>query len=110
MTKSKKGRSSSEKLSNAHQLKLKINNNSLNLQRQRILEWLGKKSLTTLEARHQLDILAPAARMFELRHIFGFNILTCWQVVETQQGRHHRVAQYVLLSGRYQRHGGKRHV
>lgn len=101
------------KKSPAHQQlgnpKSKIDDNTLLAQRKRILNWLEKKPLTTLEARHQLDILAPAARVFELRHIFGFNILTSWQIVETQQGCNHRVAKYILNPGRYQEQGGSQH-
>lgn len=102
MNKNKKGRSSLETLSNAHQLKLKVNDNSLDSQRQRILNWLRQKPLTTLDARRELDIMAPAARIFELRHDFDFNIVTNWLVKETRPGHFHRLAEYVLLSDKFQ--------
>lgn len=42
--------------------------NSAASQRQRILSWLRNvEPLTTLQARKQLDVLHPAARVMELR-------------------------------------------
>jgi hypothetical protein len=70
----------------------KLNKNSLESQRQRILEHLHRKTLTTIEARQELDIMSPASRVLELR-ARGENIVTHWTV---EQG--HRIAQYVLFS------------
>ena len=75
--------------------------NSLIVQRARLLRRLKIEPVTTIQARHELDILAPAPRIYELRHKFGHNILTYWQVEETPEGKPHRVALYVLLSGKY---------
>lgn len=86
-----------------------LNNITLSAQRQRLLVWLQEKPITTLQARQELNILSPAARVFELRHQFGFNIQTMWVEEFTPGGYKHRIAKYVLTPGRYQRHGGKRY-
>ncbi|POZ52988.1 helix-turn-helix domain-containing protein [Methylovulum psychrotolerans] len=65
-------------------------------QRERILAWLLTKSLSTAEARRELDIMHPAGRVQELREQ-GHNIVTHW-VVDTGGKVNHRVASYVLLS------------
>lgn len=72
--------------------------NSAAAQRSRLLDWLRKGPITTLEARRVLDILMPAARVFELR-AQGFDILMCrvWQYTST--GKRHSVARYSLVSG-----------
>ena len=62
-------------------------------QRERILDWLCSESLTTLQARKELDVLHPAGRIKELRSE-GFNIATHWTIEDTAKGRH-RVARYV---------------
>ncbi|MEI6269285.1 MAG: helix-turn-helix domain-containing protein [Methylococcaceae bacterium] len=54
-------------------------------------------SMTTLQARQELDVMHPAARVQELREK-GHNIMTHWTVT---QG--HRIAVYVLLAGRYRK-------
>jgi len=75
--------------------------NILIAQRARLLRRLKIEPVTTIQARHELDILAPAPRIYELRHQLGHNIQTYWQVEETPEGKAHRVALYVLLSGKY---------
>lgn len=72
-------------------------NNSNESQRQAILAWLYVRSLTTLEARQELDIMHPAGRVQELREQ-GHNIKTHWTIEDTGKGSH-RVARYVLLAG-----------
>ena len=65
-------------------------------QRQQILDWLIlHNTLTTLQARKELDIMHPAARIQELREQ-GHNIITYWATEDTGKGCH-RVARYVLL-------------
>ncbi len=64
-------------------------------QRMTILAWLKASRLTTLQARNELDIMHPAARVQELR-TQGYNIHTHWEIVDTG-GNNHRVASYVLL-------------
>lgn len=72
------------------------NDNSAHTQRLRLLAaFEARHSLTTIEARRDLDILMPAARVFELR-ARGFDIATIWTDDVTECGRKHRVARYVL--------------
>ena len=66
-------------------------------QRERLLDALRQRPMTTLEIRGQLDILMPATRVFELRER-GFNIVTNRVVANTQHNRH-KVALYALLPG-----------
>jgi hypothetical protein len=73
-------------------------------QRNRMIDALRVAPVTTIEARLNLDILMPAARVHELRHRHGFNILTYWTEQETECGKKHRVACYVLITG------GNQHV
>ena len=73
------------------------NSTSTQSQRNRILDYLRYKSLTTLAGRTELDIMHPAARIQELREQ-GYEIFTHWETVDSGQGKH-RVASYVLLSG-----------
>ncbi len=68
-------------------------NHAAESQRNRILEWLRQKPLTTFEAKEQLDIMQPATRIFELKER-GHNIIT--QRI-TQNG-HNNVARYVLFA------------
>ena len=72
-------------------------NNKTVSQRQRLLEFLqcyGR--ISTLEARAKLNVLHPAARIFELRQR-GVKILTFWRTDVTPEGFEHSVADYVLL-------------
>lgn len=71
--------------------------NDVYSQRQAILDWLHHSPLTTLEARSELGIMPPAARVQELREQ-GFNIVT-HRTIAADGKRTHRVACYVLLSG-----------
>ena len=71
--------------------------NSSASQKTRVLARLmSKGSLTTLAARHELDVLHPAGRIKELREQ-GHAILTFWRTETTNQGRPHRVAEYFLI-------------
>lgn len=65
-------------------------------QRKRILDWLQSSPLTTLQARKELDIMHPAARVQELKQR-GHNIVTHWTNEFTGKARH-RVACYVLFA------------
>ena len=69
---------------------------SIYAQRQRLTERLKQSPITTLEARHKLNIMHPAGRVRELR-LKGFLILTRWFHDHDTQGRLHRVARYVLI-------------
>lgn len=67
-----------------------------NSQRLKILAWLLTAPLTTLQARTELDIMHPAARVKELK-ARGHNIVTHWTIEWSGKAKH-RIASYVLLS------------
>lgn len=72
--------------------------NSAFSQRMRIVDWFtNKPSLTTEQARRELDIMHPGGRIMELRNM-GYNILTFWEDVPTASGKTRRIARYVMLS------------
>lgn len=72
-------------------------------QRQAVLARLHCGPMTTLQARQELDIMHPAARVMELRGL-GFNIITHRAWEESDAGQEHRVARYVLLAEQGGRH------
>jgi len=72
--------------------------NSAPAQRFRLIDWLLKRgNIDTVEARRELDILSPAARIMELRKR-DFKIETVWIDRETDAGKKHRIGRYVLVS------------
>jgi len=71
-------------------------------QRARMLAALSTRSLTTLQARRELDVLHPAARVMELRRD-GYPIETTWTHDLTTEGYAHRVALYALAGEGAQR-------
>ena len=72
--------------------------NSASAQRVRLLTWLRKhRKITTIEARRDLDIMMPAARIKELKDR-SYKIEKLWTVQPTEQGRLHRIAEYWLLA------------
>lgn len=73
--------------------------NSSSTQRQHILSYLSKNgSLTTLQARQELGICHPAARVMELRRQ-SYAIETIWVNDVDSSGVTHLVARYVLNGG-----------
>lgn len=73
-------------------------------QRQRFLAALrdaGSAGINTIQARSELDIMMPAARVHELRHDQGHNIQAVWTTETTPEGKPHRVARYVLMAGKW---------
>jgi hypothetical protein len=74
----------------------KHSGNSIEAQRARLLEALECGPLTTIEIRRDLDIMMPAARVWDLRHRSGKNISMAWTDRPTDGGRMHRVALYSL--------------
>ncbi len=89
--------------------KTPINSNSMNAQRQRVMQALkttGKKGLTTIQLRENHDVMMPAARVHELRWSNGHNIQTIWSQDINAQGNKHKVARYVLLSGKWEESAG----
>jgi hypothetical protein len=82
----------------------KSDGSSVAAQRQRLFDSLlqaGPEGITTIYARECLDIIAPAPRIFELRHNEGRNIQTVRTSDINAQGCKHHVARYVLLPGKY---------
>lgn len=68
-------------------------------QSQRLLDYLRVHgSCTTIEARQGLDIIHPAGRVLSLRKA-GEKIETVWTWDVTEQGKQHRVANYLLAGG-----------
>lgn len=86
--------------------KINLNDTSLPSQRKRMLKRLRQKPVTTVDARDQLNVMAPAARVFELKHDHGLNIITTWVTATDSAGRRHKMAEYILLLGKWQ--GGKK--
>ena len=70
------------------------NENSAESQRQRILNWLAQKPLTTLEARQHFDVM----RVLELKRA-GHEIQTVWVNDLSSVGKVHRVGKYILTRG-----------
>ena len=74
--------------------------NSTSSQRSRILHYLRTEGpLTTLMARHLLDIMNPSQRVLELRRA-GHPIQMVWVRDVTPEGNAHRVGQYILLQSK----------
>ncbi|NYE27315.1 hypothetical protein HDE78_000240 [Rhodanobacter sp. K2T2] len=68
-------------------------------QRHRLLATLRHQSITTIDARRDLNVMHPAMRVRELRER-GHNIVTRLIDIHDDQGRpHSRVAMYSLISG-----------
>lgn len=78
-----------------------LDDTSSTIQRKHLLKALreaGEKGISTIEARHRLNIIAPAPRIFELRHEHGCEIKTLWSTEATPEGHDHKVARYFLIS------------
>ena len=60
-------------------------------------------SLTTQQARDDLGIPLPAGRICELRQK-GLNIITSWSIENTPDGEPHRMAKYMLLDNKGDKH------
>ena len=77
--------------------KIKFTDNSVQNQRLKLLDWLlEKNSITTTQARANLDIMSPAARILELKK-HGYLINTVPAEWISEHGINHKgVARYVL--------------
>lgn len=76
----------------------RVNNTSTEAQRARLLAWLKQGPIDTITARRDLNILAPAARIIELRFA-GYPINTQRITLTDDQGRtHNGIALYFLSS------------
>lgn len=74
--------------------------NTAEQQRQRLSRYLHTHgSITTCEARRELDILAPACRVMELRRA-GLEIDLVWVSDFSEVGKPHRVGKYILAGGK----------
>ena len=71
--------------------------NSLHNQRQKLMNWFFEHgSITTPEAREELDIMHPAGRIRELK-ARGHDIGTVWDSWTSEHGIKHRIGRYVLV-------------
>ena len=70
--------------------------NSADAQRARLLHRLRQGPITTVEARHELDILHPPGRALELRRR-GFIIGTEFVDDTNSNGKIHNVGRYTLI-------------
>ena len=70
--------------------------NAASEQRERLLDRLRLGTVSTLEARRDLDIMHPAARVMELRNA-GYQIDRLTVVEPSDCGRLHKVARYLLV-------------
>jgi hypothetical protein len=100
----KKNHAPDKSLNQTKNADFKTSNTNITIQRKRLLEALilaGSNGITTIEARHRLNILAPAPRVHELRHNDDLNIQTVWREDYTPEGYPHNVASYVLTNGSF---------
>lgn len=75
------------------------NDTSTEAQRSKILNYLKETNgLSTLDARESLGIMAPAARVLELKDQ-GYPIITRKVIEHDVTGTPHKVAKYYLLIG-----------
>ncbi len=82
-----------------------IFSNDSSQQRKRLLDALrerGPTGITTIYAREQLDVMAPAPRIYELRHNYGYNIHRIFSLDTDSQGNAHMCARYVLMPGKWE--------
>jgi hypothetical protein len=76
--------------------------NNAHAQRRRLEAALRQGPVTTIQARHELDILMPASRVHELRWKYGLNIQTHIRREKNPGGEIHEVAMYVLQPGHWE--------
>ena len=93
----KKGLAASTTNPEPTERKIKFTDNSAQNQRLKLLDWLlEKNSITTTQARNNLDIMSPAARILELKK-HGYLIDTVPAEWISEHGINHKgVARYVL--------------
>ena len=76
--------------------KPKFTDNSTNNQRAKLLDYLQEHgSITTTQAREDLDIMSPAPRIMELR-AQGYLITMQWETWVSEFGIKHRIGRYFL--------------
>lgn len=75
----------------------KMRGNNSATQRARLLAAIHELgSITTFEATRYLDVYDPRPRIYELRHHYGYRIVTIMRAEQTESGVLHRVGVYVL--------------
>lgn len=79
-------------------MKSRLNDTSTEAQRVRLLAWLAECPIDTFTARDDLNIMAPAPRVKELREA-GHPIKTQRITLTDAQGRTHRGVALYYLSG-----------
>lgn len=72
-------------------------NESFKAQRQRLLKALESGPISTIQARDELNIMAPAARVKELRES-GHIIITEMIWIDDAHGRGHKSGCYYLIN------------
>lgn len=93
-----------QKTQSAEQSQADFNtDNSHKAQRNRLLSALKRDSITTIQARDDLNILSPAARVFELRKQ-GHKIIRTWAYQPDAFGRKHKIGCYTLMPGKAVQH------
>jgi hypothetical protein len=76
--------------------KPKFTDNSTNNQRIKLLDYLQERgSITTAQARDELDIMSPAPRIMELKAL-GCLITMKWENWVSEYGIKHRIGRYYL--------------
>lgn len=77
--------------------KTNFKDNSTSNQCLKILDWLFEKgSITTTQARQNLDVMSPAARILQLKKV-GYQIVKINDTWTSEHGiKHKGVARYVL--------------
>ena len=85
-----------EKIARLYEIRELFKGDSAVNQRARLLQAITEYPVSTLEARQYLDILHPAGRIQELRDS-AWKIDTVRVAEQTECGKPHNVARYVLL-------------
>lgn len=96
MTKEKATPASEAALQESQPKSIRSSGNNAAAQRARVLEAMRSGPKSTIQLRRDWDVLAPAARVLELKR-HGFETLTQWVHEATDCGKLHRVALYVLM-------------
>jgi hypothetical protein len=73
------------------------NPTGLSQQAIKVLSALRNGSMTSSEIYHDVGVIHPPARIYDLREA-GFQILTIWDIDHLPAGDAHRVGRYVLIA------------
>lgn len=78
-----------------------MSNTSITAQCKRFEAELRQRPVDSDEARHELQIYAPFARVHDLRWKCGLNVQMRWISKVTVDGAKRRIGQYYLLPGKW---------